>query len=125
VLPDLQPGVPAYEVLLIPVPKAGEEPVFSASDEGVTPPVLLFPRLSTPLQQDEGNDALSTIDLVVSAKGEVESVKLISPVRDYREAMMLSAIKAWRFTPASAEGLRVRYQLRIHISVTTVATGNR
>jgi hypothetical protein len=113
------------DVLLIPVPKAGESPVFSAADEGVTPPVLMSPKLKTPLQHNEGAENLSTVDLVISDAGNVESVKLASPVRDYREAMMLSAVKAWRFKPASIEGLPVRYQLRIQISVTSVAAGNR
>jgi hypothetical protein len=114
-----------YDVLVVTVPKVGEQPVFGANDAGVTPPVLLSPRLITPLQQPEGSDSLSTIDLVVSDTGEVDWVKLMSPVRDYREAMLLSTVKAWRFKPALADGLRVRYQLRIHIGVTTVATGNR
>jgi hypothetical protein len=118
-------GADSDDVLLIPVPKAGESPVFSAADEGVTPPVLMSPKLKTPLQQNEGAENLSTVDLVISDAGNVESVKLASPVRDYREAMMLSAVKAWRFKPASVEGLPVRYQLRIQISVTSVAAGNR
>jgi len=52
-------------------------------------------------------------------------VKLASPVRDYREAMMLSAVKAWRFKPASIDGMPVRYQLRIRISVNSAAAGIR
>jgi hypothetical protein len=113
------------EVLVITVPKPGEGPVLSADDEGVTPPALVAPRANFPLQQTEGADDLSAIDLVISDKGEVESVKLASPVRDYREAMMLSAVKAWRFKPATVEGLPVRYKLRIHISVTSVAAAGR
>jgi hypothetical protein len=123
--PPPAPKAGSEDVLIIPVPKAGESPVFSAEDEGVTPPVLLSPKLKTPLQQNEGAENLSTIDLVISDAGNVESVRLASPVRDYREAMMLSAVKAWRFKPASIDGLPVRYQLRIQISVTSVAAGNR
>jgi hypothetical protein len=115
----------ADEVLVITVPRPGEGPVLSADDEGVTPPALVSPRANIPLQQTEGADDLSAIDLVISDKGEVESVKLASPVRDYREAMMLSAVKAWRFKPATVEGLPVRYRLRIHISVTSVAAAGR
>jgi hypothetical protein len=123
--PPPKPKAGAEDVLIIPVPKAGESPVFSAADEGVTPPVLISPKLKTPLQQNEGAENLSTIDLVISDAGNVESVRLASPVRDYREAMMLSAVKAWRFKPASVDGLPVRYQLRIQISVNSVAAGNR
>ena len=123
------PSAPRYpaadEVLVITVPKPGEGPVLSADDEGVTPPALVSPRTNISLQQTEGADDLSAIDLVISDKGEVESVKLASPVRDYREAMMLSAVKAWRFKPATVEGLPVRYKLRIHISVTSVANAGR
>ena len=123
--PPPAPKPATDEVLLIAVPKAGEGPVFSAKDAGVTPPALVSPRVNMSLGQNEAADDLSTIDLVVSDAGHVESVKLASPVRDYREAMMLSAVKAWRFKPASIDGLPVRYQLRIQISVTSVAAGNR
>jgi len=125
VLPAPLRNLDVDEALVIPIPRAGEAPVFSATDQGVTPPVRVPPRLNTPRQQAQGAEDLSSIDLIISDRGEVESVKLVSPVRDYREAMMLSAVKAWRFTPASIDGLRVRYQLRIHISVSSVATGNR
>jgi hypothetical protein len=113
------------EVLFIAVPKVGEGPVFSAADEAVAPPTLVSPKLKTPLERKEGAEDLSTIDLVISDAGNVESVKLASPVRDYREAMMLSAVKAWRFKPATIDGLPVRYRLRIYISVTSIADGNR
>ena len=117
--------VESEDVLYITVPQAGEGRVFSAADEGVMPPVLVSPKLRAPIRQQEGAEDLSTIDLVISDAGNVESVKLASPVRDYREAMMLSAVKAWRFKPASIDGLPIRYQLRIQISVTSVAAGNR
>jgi len=124
-LPPPAPKTATDEVLLIAVPKAGEGPVFSAKDAGVTPPTLVSPRVNTSLEQPEAADDLSTIDLVVSDAGHVESVKLASPVRDYREAMMLSAVKAWRFKPASIDGMPVRYQLRIRISVNSAAAGIR
>jgi hypothetical protein len=124
-LPVAPQNPAADEVLVITIPRPGEGPVLSADDEGVTPPVLVSPRANIPLQQTEAADELSAIDLVISDKGEVESVKLSSPVRDYREAMMLSAVKAWRFKPATVEGLPVRYKLRIHISVTSVAAAGR
>jgi hypothetical protein len=116
---------PVDEVVVIPVPKPGEGPVLSRDDVGVAPPRLVSPRLSAPLQDEPGSGATSAIDVVISEKGEVESAKLASSAGDYREAMMLSGIKAWRFTPASVGGCPVRYRMRIFVGVTTVATGIR
>lgn len=113
------------EVLFIPVPKPGEGPVFSVNDQGLSAPVLLSPRLNALLQPNESRESLCAIDLVISGEGNVESVKLASPARDYREAMLLSAVKAWRFRPASIDGMQVRYQMRIHVGVNSVAAGNR
>ncbi len=104
---------------------AGEGPVLSRDDPGVVPPALLSPRLTAPLQEESSSPDSSAIDIVISDRGVVESAKLASPVRDYREAMMLSAIKAWRFKPASVDGYPVRYRMRVYLSVTTVATGIR
>ncbi len=112
-------------MVVIPVPKPGEGPVLSRDDPGVVPPKLLSPRLAAPLREEPATPDSSAIDIVISDSGEVESAKLASPVRDYREAMLLSAIKAWRFKPATVEGGPVRYRMRVYLSVTTVATGIR
>jgi outer membrane biosynthesis protein TonB len=53
---------------------------------------------------------------VVSATGEVESVKLVSGQTSALSGMQFSAMKAWRFVPATRGGEPVRYRLRIRLS---------
>ena len=60
---------------------------------------------------------LPEVELVVSAAGEVESVKLVSPGRGTQPGMQLSAIKAWRYEPATRGGQPVRYRLRVRLPV--------
>ena len=72
--------------------------VFDSRDVNVTPPVTLRLRLPS-LGQDDLAQA-GVVETIVSASGEVEKVKLVSPPQSVHEAMILSAIKTWRFQPA-------------------------
>ena len=115
--PHAAPAVPAVpgpeEVVFIPMPAAGAGRVFTAADPGITPPVLVRPNMPIPLDQGDKAAGLSVVEVIVSETGEVQMARLVSPARDYREAMMLSAIKTWRFEPAAVDGLPVRYRLRV------------
>jgi len=53
---------------------------------------------------------------VVAASGEVESVKLVAGQTTALSGMQISAVKAWRFEPASRDGQPVRYRLRVRLS---------
>jgi hypothetical protein len=100
-------------------------PVYSAADRDVEPPVPLKPKIETVLPADERVENLSVIDVVISVDGEVDLVKLVRPVRGVREAMMLSAVKAWRFRPARKDGQPVAYQKRIWIRVSPIGGDQR
>jgi Gram-negative bacterial TonB protein C-terminal len=56
------------------------------------------------------------LDLVISASGEVESVRLRTSSPDIRTSMMLSAFKAWRFDPARRNGRPVRYRYLVKLT---------
>jgi len=86
------------------------------------PPVLVQPRLSLEPPAGVPLGALSVFDVLVSDDGRVETIRLAGPARDYREAMIQSAIKMWRFRPATKDGRPVRYMRRIWISVSAAAT---
>jgi hypothetical protein len=55
--------------------------------------------------------------VLVSSTGEVETVKLVSGQTTALSGMQVSAIKAWRFQPATRGGTPVRYQLRMPLTV--------
>ena len=62
-----------------------------------------------------GDGRVGVVEAIVSAAGEVEKVKLLSPHRSYHQAMILSAVKTWRFEPAVMDGDAVRYRYLIPV----------
>ena len=130
------PAVPPFELPTTPLSGAPEptaaqpapgtekpgtavEPgaVFSAANSGVVPPRLIRPSSTRAQQPGTTVAALPEVELLVSAFGEVESVKLVSSGQATQSGMQLSAIKAWRYEPATLDGQPVRYRLRVRLPV--------
>ena len=99
-----------------PLPEPWDTTVYSNVDSEVVPPALV--RLRLPVDPPKGmrSDALPEVEIVVSSSGEVESVKLVTEQAGVGPSMMLSAIKAWRFRPATRDGEPVRYRLRMRLT---------
>ena len=109
--------VPARPVPGVETPGPAVEPgtIFSAANSGVVPPRLIRPSSTRAPQPGTAVAALPEVELLVSASGEVESVKLVSPGQATQPGMQLSAIKAWRYEPATLGGQPVRYRLRVRL----------
>jgi hypothetical protein len=90
--------------------------VYLATDAAVVSPVLVRPRLRSRSSAGVLDESLPQVELVVSAAGEVESVRLVTQPTDVMSAMMLSAIKTWRFRPAEREGRPVRCRLVLRLT---------
>lgn len=92
--------------------------VFSRRDADVHPPVLVRPHLPTLASVGLPGAQLGAVDVIVGVDGRVEQVRLVrtSAERRYYDAMILAAVKAWVFRPASKDGEPVRY--RMHITLT-------
>ena len=89
--------------------------VYSMESAGVEPPVAVRPQLPTELPPDIPRDALITIELIVSAAGRVNSVKLLGEPR-MSDGMWLSAVKAWQFRPALRNGDAVTFRKTVWIA---------
>ena len=89
--------------------------VFSAEDPLVAPPHLVRPQLPTISRSGARVEDLPELEILVSATGGVENVRLISRGTEPNSAMMLSAVKAWFFQPATRDGQPVRYRLRMRL----------
>ena len=83
----------------------------------MTPPATI--RLNLPTVGDDAawNEETGVVEAIVSARGDVERVKLLSPPESVHQAMILSAIKTWRFRPAELHGLPVRYRQLIQVAI--------
>ncbi len=114
-----EPSAPAATVVE-PTVRVADRPLmasalFDASDVNVTPPTTVrvqFPEYAEGVARD---DRVGVVVAIVSATGEVEKVKLLSPHRSFHQAMILSAVKTWRFRPAVMDGDAVRYRYLIPV----------
>jgi hypothetical protein len=98
-------------------PEAGAETTLcSAADIAVVRSSLMRPRLPTRSAAGVNEENLPQVELLISGTGEVESVKLLTQSASVPAAMMLSAIKTWRFEPATRAGQPVRYRLLLRLT---------
>ena len=93
------------------------EQIYSRNDPAVTPPRQVYPALPAKPSPGTRAEDLTVLDLVVSAEGVVEHVRMRTPPRDIHEFMLVSAAKAWRFEPATLHGQPVRF--RHSVAITT------
>jgi len=97
-------------LLVIAEPFEPDSTIYTEADSSVVPPELVRPRLPMLPPPGVRLEDLPRLELLVSPTGEVESVKLMSPGAGVHPAMMLSAVKNWRFAPATLAGQPVRYR---------------
>lgn len=114
--PAAKPGPGATDAASDAEPASADATIYSAVDRAVVPPVQDRSRLPSNPRPDVSQDQLAQVEIVVSATGEVESVRLVTePVR-VQALMMLSVVKTWRFQPATRDGLPVRYRMRMRLT---------
>jgi hypothetical protein len=89
---------------------------YGPGSDGIVPPISIDPQLPRELPPDLDQGQLGRIELVVAQDGSVESVKLLGPPRNVKDALFLSVAKAWLFQPATRNGVPVRYRKTIWIA---------
>jgi outer membrane biosynthesis protein TonB len=99
-----------------PRPVSADPGVFSEANADVVPPSLVRSRLPSSPPPGIRAEELPEVEVVVSPLGQVESVKLLTPDAGVLPSMMLSAIKNWKFEPATRNGEAVRYRLRMRLT---------
>jgi hypothetical protein len=103
-----------------PLPTPAVEPdggtIYSAENRDVVPPTAIHARVPSEPPPGVRPGSLPLLELVISASGEVESARLLTPSPNVSTSMMVSAAKAWRFEPASRNGRPVRYRLRLRLA---------
>ncbi len=100
------------EPAMLPAPLLASV-LFDGNDLNVTPPVALRHGLPTVTEDIPWNADAGVVEAIVSSAGTVERVKLLPPPHSIHQSMSLSAIKTWRFRPATKDGRAVRYRLRL------------
>jgi hypothetical protein len=121
------PQVPSWNVaveeIAVPLERAPLTPeeratVYDTRNDDVVPALLIKPKLASIDQPDALARARSILEAVIAEDGHVVQVRLVrtTPERRYYDAMLLPAVKAWVFEPASRGGQPVRYRLRIPLT---------
>jgi TonB family protein len=57
------------------------------------------------------------IEVLIDETGKVQTAKVISSIHPVYDAMVMSAAKSWRYDPATADGVPVKYRKRIKITI--------
>jgi hypothetical protein len=110
VQPSAAPAAPNRDT----TPHVDSGKIYSNDDPAVTPASFVHPQL---LSEPQPGANAGHFDLTVDESGKVVRVRLVSPARRYREQLLVSAAKAWRFRPALFEGRPVKYQIRVPINL--------
>jgi hypothetical protein len=88
-----------------------DQRVYTIADTSVTPPAALSRQLPVTPPAGVSNLQVGTLEMVISEAGQVEAVKLHTPLNRYHERMIVSAAKAWKYRPAMKNGRPVRFRL--------------
>jgi hypothetical protein len=90
---------------------------YSAADLDVEPPMLLSPMLFLPSQASPTDRAVErTLELVIDARGVVQSAKLLERPTSLADGNILPPAKNLKFRPATKEGRAVMYRYRMRIT---------
>jgi hypothetical protein len=95
---------------------AGGGAVYDNRNADVTPPTELWPRFPEVPAQTVRAD-VAVFDLVINEAGQVESARVRLPLKRWDHVMLLSAMKTWRFQPATREGHPVKYRKEVTVKV--------
>jgi hypothetical protein len=94
-----------------------EEVVYSRAGAGIVLPRLLSRGFPATTPAGVPANRVGTVELIVGRLGDVEFVKLYTPLNRYHERMIVSAVKAWRFQPATKDGRPIRFRLTMTINL--------
>jgi len=118
---ESRPAVESPATSLVPATGALVDAgvIYSQDDADVVPPSLVLPQLPMPLVTVEHRaPTVNSMELLVSADGSVERVRLVDGPRRMPDMMLLSGAKTWKFEPARKDGVPVRYRTVLSWTVT-------
>src|SRR5262249_1400415 len=114
---DLKAAIANVLALARPARTTLEERVYPAADRDVTPPRALGRQLPAAPSPATPQDLIGHLEIVVDRSGSVETVRLFTPLNGYHDRMIVSAAKAWHYTPALRNGRPVRFRMVMAINL--------
>jgi len=114
------PAAPAPVVPAVAPPPPPPPPmrVFSGDDKNVIPPSVItqtLPLFPGPVVVPRSG----ILEVLINEQGEVESAVMTDSVTSAYDRLVLAATRTWRYKPASANGMPVKYRKIVQINVRT------
>jgi|WetSurMetagenome_2_1015567.scaffolds.fasta_scaffold105603_2 hypothetical protein len=95
------------------------EPVYSATDAGIQPPVTIRQELpgwrSTGVEQQVLRGQTGMLEVVIDPRGRVETARMYTPVHPIYDSRLVAAAAGWQYRPATKNGVPVRYKKLIQV----------
>ena len=101
----------------LPVQASRDTRIYTAADAGVEPPTLRSAEIPEWLIQGFVVRQ-NSVEILIDERGDVQRVKMIGAPQRMPDVMLLSRAKEWVFTPATKDGVPVRYRLLLSWNVT-------
>jgi TonB family protein len=92
--------------------------IWSVDDAGVTPPAPIrqdLPRVPTNITTQTRDRGL--LELVIDEQGRVTGIAMRKPVHPMYDSQLMVAARDWRYKPAMAQGVPVRFRKLLEIVV--------
>jgi TonB family protein len=104
-----------------PAPVAAAPPspprIYSAEDGDVVPPSVIRQNLPAFPLQSLQMAQIGIIEVVINEVGRVEQASLREPVHPAYDRLALGAARTWQYTPATLNGVPVKYKKIVQITV--------
>jgi hypothetical protein len=127
--PPLPSANAAPAIALIPPPAAAGTPearkvagdvdrVYSSEDPKVVPPVVVRQEIPQ-FRGTISSSARGVVEVVIDENGAVASAQMTVPLSPLYNEFALSAVKTWRYHPATLNGAPVKFRKVVQINLTT------
>ncbi len=115
--PELRADVSRLRASAIAARTTLDEKIYSSADLDVSPPRPVGRQLPALRPAGLTDQTTGRLEVLINSAGQVEAVKLHSPLNAYHDRMIVSAAKAWRYRPALRNGKPVRFSLVLSINL--------
>jgi protein TonB len=111
------PPLPAPVVAAAaPPPPPAAPRIYTGGETGIVPPVVVNQALP-PFPGQVIIPRNGKLEVIIDENGAVESAVMTGSVNQNYDAMVLTATKAWRYRPATLNGLPVKFRKTVQITI--------
>jgi len=115
--PRASPPAPVATAAPAPAPplRPAAPRIYSWEDANVVPPIVL--RQAMPALGDVFVQRQGTVEIIINEAGLVETATMTLPVNAVYDGLVLAATKSWRYKPATADGVTVKFRNTIQLDL--------